>query len=230
MRILITGASGMLGTVLSKALEENHEVKRETHSYGDITVPVREIEADLVIHLAALTDVVHGDENKDLYYKVNVEGTRNVATSSTNIMYWSTEYVFDGTKGNYTEYDTPNPVNFYGLSKLLGEYEARKCKVKSVVVRTAFKPRPYKHPQVPKGMYTTGGYIDDMVKEFKLAVDHFWDLPPTINIGTEKMLLTDLARQTRKITEIDINSLPVRLPLDASLDLSTWRRLKKRWI
>lgn len=230
-RILITGADGLVGREIAKSLD----FIPLTHAECDITdeaqvaLAIKKYQPDLVVHLAALTSIPLGEKNKDDYYKVNVLGTRNVARYAENLMYWSTEYVFDGTKGDYTEYATPNPINFYGLTKLLGESEARLAK-HSVVVRTALKPRPYKHPQVPKDCFTTGHYVDEMAKEFVLAIQHFKELPSTINIGLEKISMVDLALQTLKeVKEVELDSLPHRIPRDASLDTTQWKRLKSRF-
>ena len=232
MKILVTGGTGLVASELKKIVDPN-KYFFASHAEMDITDAdsvkrcFYEREPDLVLHLAALTDVMWGDRQKDLFYKVNVLGTRNIANCSDNLIYFSTEYIYDGKKGDYNEYDSPNPLNYYGLSKLLGEYEARRAE-KSIVIRTALKPRPYKHDVVPAGMYSTGGYIDDMAKEFKLAIENFSLLPSTVHIGLEKKLIKDLAEETRKVKVVDINSFPVKLPLDSSLDTSLWRRIKKR--
>jgi dTDP-4-dehydrorhamnose reductase len=224
--LAITGGTGMLATELKKLLPNADYFSHRVLEITDESSCEQLEKYDLVVHLAALTDVNWGDKQKDLYYKVNVLGTRNVARHAKKLMYWSTEYVFDGERGDYNEFDTPSPLNYYGLSKLLGEYEARVTD--SVVVRTAFKPRPYKHPQVPKEMYSTGGYIDEMAKEFVLAISNFDSLPSTLHIGLKKVRLADFARETREVEEISIKNIPVRLPKDSSLDFSLWKRIKKR--
>lgn len=231
MHIVVTGASGLVGTYLSKILD----FTPLGHKDMDILNPVetkqviKKLNPDVVVHLAGLTDVAKGDIQKDFFYQVNVIGTRNVALACEDctMMYWSTEYIFDGEKGNYSEYDTPSPINYYGLTKLLGEYETRYAK-NSVIVRTALKPRPYKHSKVPKGIFSTGGYIDDMAREYKLAIQNYDQLPSIINIGLEKKSLADLARETREVEEVSFESLPIKIPRDASLDCSTWNRIKKR--
>ena len=142
MRIAVTGPDGLLGKELCKRIN----CIPIPHSQMDITdfvqvaTVLRSINPELVIHLAA--DVRTDGADKQHTYDVNVLGTRNVALCSKKMLYISTEYVFDGTKGNYTERDYPNPLQFYGLSKLLGEYESRNCP-RSVVARLVFKPRPY---------------------------------------------------------------------------------------
>jgi len=230
-KIVFTGADGMIGTEMRKIMPDAIFLG---HNNIEITNRDQVIKVlggfmpDLVVHLAALTNLTTCEENKPYSYKVNVEGTRNVADVSPNIMYWCSDYIHDGKKGNYSEHDIPSPLSYYGWTKYLGSLEARRSWRKSVVVVTSVKPRPYKHPAVPKGMMSSGGYVDDMAKEFKLAIENFDKLPPTINIGLEKRLLSDLAKETRKIKLIDIKDVPIGIPLDSSLDITNWRRIKSR--
>jgi len=229
-RIVFTGADGMIGQEMRKVMPDALFLG---HGDMEITDPdqvetvLGELDPDLVVHLAALTNMTTCEKNKQSAYKVNVEGTRNVAINSYNFMYWCSDYIHDGTKGNYSEYDIPTPLSYYGWTKYLGSLEARKCTGKSVVVVTSVKPRPYKHSSVPKGMYSSGGYVDDMAQEFKFAIEHFLYLPQTINIGLEKRLLSDLAQETRRVKLIDIGDLPI--PLDSSLDITNWERIKGRF-
>jgi len=231
-RVVFTGGDGMIGREMKKIMPDAIYLR---HSDMDITdeVQVRRVlgalKPDLVVHLAAMTLLEPCEKNKDTAYKVNVEGTRNVALNSPNLLYMCTDYIHDGKRGNYSETDTPSPQSYYAQTKYWGSLEARKCPGKSVVVITSCKPRPYKHPKVPRGMYSTGGYVDDMAKEYKFAIDHFGILPRTINIGIRKRLLSELARETRAITLMDIDQVPVGIPLDSSLDLTMWRRIKERY-
>ena len=230
-RIVFTGSDGMIGSEMKKvmpgAIFLGHG-ELEITNLENIARVFEELRPDLVVHLAALADPVACENNKEYAYRVNVEGTRNVALASPNIMYWCSDYIHDGKKGNYSEFDPPTSLSYYGWTKYLGSLEARKCRGKSVVVISSVKPRPYKHPVVPRGMYSSGGYIDDMAKEFRFAIEHFQHLPATINIGLEKRLLSELAAETRKVKLIDINTLPVKIPLDSSLDITNWKRLKRR--
>jgi dTDP-4-dehydrorhamnose reductase len=224
MRIAVTGPEGLMGRELCKLIDYIPISHRQMDITNELQVRevLRSVNPDLVVHLAA--GVRTDGSDKQHTYDVNVLGTRNVARNTPRLLYISTEYVFDGTKGNYTEQDYPNPLQYYGLSKLLGEYESRTCP-QAVVARLTFKPRPYRHSMVPTGMMTSGGYVDDMAKELKKAMDNFDKLPPIINIGIERRLLKDLALETREVGDVDINSLPIRIPLDASLDLSLWRKI-----
>jgi dTDP-4-dehydrorhamnose reductase len=79
---------------------------------------------ELVLHAAAWTDVDGAEADEEGALRANVEGTRNVAALGAPVVYFSTDYVFDGEKTRpYTESDDPRPLSAYGRSKLLGEQE-----------------------------------------------------------------------------------------------------------
>jgi dTDP-4-dehydrorhamnose reductase len=91
----------------------------------DVTRPLA-FEADLVLHAAAWTDVDGAEAHPEAAEEVNVAGTRNVVALGAPVVYFSTDYVFDGTKRQpYVESDEPRPLSAYGRSKLGGEREVR---------------------------------------------------------------------------------------------------------
>jgi len=99
---------------------------------------------DMIIHTAAFTDVGAAESEKNKAYKVNVLGTRNVTLPASKvkappIAYISTDYIFDGEKREgYYEFDKPNPINFYGLTKYLREVCVREFTNKFYIVRTSW--------------------------------------------------------------------------------------------
>jgi dTDP-4-dehydrorhamnose reductase len=92
-------------------------------------VQVREvfhkINPEVVVHSAAMTDVDKCETDKKLAWKINVAGTENVAEATEKtkafLIFVSTDYVFNGKKGRYDENDTPDPINYYGVTKLEAE-------------------------------------------------------------------------------------------------------------
>ena len=114
-RIAVTGWEGQVGTELLALGGERVE--------GDL-FDVQKVDADAVIHCAALTDVDGCERDPDEAMRVNGQGTRHLAeVTEAFIVYVSTDYVFDGTKASpYIETDVPNPINAYGRSKLAGEH------------------------------------------------------------------------------------------------------------
>jgi dTDP-4-dehydrorhamnose reductase len=124
-RVLITGAGGQLGTALAEAFPEADALTRSdwdvTHSRSD-AIP----DCDLVLHAAAWTDVDGAEADPEGAACVNIDGTRNVVALGVPVVYFSTDYVFDGSKAEpYVESDGPRPLSVYGRTKLEGEREVR---------------------------------------------------------------------------------------------------------
>ncbi len=122
--MLITGAGGQLGRALAevfpqaRALAHSDWDVRERFPGGEASGPV--------LHAAAWTDVDRAEGDPDGVAAVNVRGTRNVVELGLPVVYYSTDYVFDGRKREpYVESDTTAPIGEYGRSKLVGEAEVR---------------------------------------------------------------------------------------------------------
>lgn len=122
--VLITGAGGQLGAALREAFPE---ADARTRAELDVTGPLRLDPAPaLVLHAAAWTDVDGVEADPEGALRANADGTRNVAALGAPVVYFSSDYVFDGTKREpYVESDEPAPASAYGRSKLLGEREVR---------------------------------------------------------------------------------------------------------
>jgi dTDP-4-dehydrorhamnose reductase len=120
--VLLTGAGGQLGAALCETFPE---ADARTRGELDVTQPLS-LETDLVLHAAAWTDVDGAEADPAGAETVNVLGTRNVVAVGAPVVYYSTDYVFDGSKREpYVESDEPRPVSVYGWTKLEGEREVR---------------------------------------------------------------------------------------------------------
>jgi dTDP-4-dehydrorhamnose reductase len=119
---LITGAGGQLGAALREAFPE---ADARTRAELDVTQPIS-LSADLVLHAAAWTDVDGAESDPAGAEAVNVGGARNAVALGAPVVYYSTDYVFDGTKREpYVESDEPSPLSVYGRTKLGGERQVR---------------------------------------------------------------------------------------------------------
>jgi dTDP-4-dehydrorhamnose reductase len=145
MKILITGASSLPGfRTIEKVLEKNYEVLAIYHknpilidnkNLRKIKLDIRNLDdfknvifkerPNIIIHMAALGDVDLCEIDKDLAWNTTVKPSIALANWASKLkiflIYLSTDYVFDGESGNYFENSIPNPVNYYGLVKLLSE-------------------------------------------------------------------------------------------------------------
>jgi dTDP-4-dehydrorhamnose reductase len=157
MKLLITGASGLYGSKLAEmATYANHKVfsvhnqhpaifgtpiQLEITDKAKVETTIANIMPDVIVHAATLTDVDKCELNRELAWKINVEGTLNIIQAAkindAFLLYISTDYVFDGEKGNYTETDLPSPINFYGYTKLKAEEAIKKALHNYCIARTS---------------------------------------------------------------------------------------------
>jgi dTDP-4-dehydrorhamnose reductase len=212
VKLLVTGASGLLGTrICQLSVGHNNEVysaysqhlpQSETPIKLDITdgTALKQLfektKPDVVVHSAALTDVDKCEKERDLAWKINVESTSNIAQlchkHNCFLVYISTDYVFNGEKGNYRETEQTAPINNYGLTKLKGEEEIKKSKAEYCIARTS----------VIYGSNPAAGKINFALwlleklrkkEEAKTVIDQ-WN-SPTFNTNLAEMVLEILERR-----------------------------------
>jgi dTDP-4-dehydrorhamnose reductase len=169
-RLLVTGASGLLGAHLVLAAQRRCEVIAVCHQHSitrdgvrtevaDLTRPaeahalLNRVRPEWVIHCAAEADVDRCERDPDRATLMNVEMAAHVAEASRRIgarlVHISTDAVFDGKSDGYREDDPPNPVNVYGRTKLEGERAVTSAHPEALVLRTNFFGW---HPQGPRGL------------------------------------------------------------------------------
>jgi dTDP-4-dehydrorhamnose reductase len=162
MKILITGANGFLGYYLTRQLlEKEHEViatgrgishmpfhrqKGSLYAAMDFTDPsavqnvFEKYQPDIIVHAGAMSKVDECEQNHELAYLTNTEGTANMLNHAAKhkcfFIFISTDFVFDGQKGKYAEDDKPNPVNYYGKTKLLAEEAVKEYGFDWAILRT----------------------------------------------------------------------------------------------
>ncbi|MGB7444906.1 MAG: dTDP-4-dehydrorhamnose reductase [Coleofasciculaceae cyanobacterium] len=177
-RILLTGMAGQLGQELPQTLAPLGKVigvdrqKLDLAKSEQIRQVIGEVKPDLIINAAAYTAVDKAEQETELANKVNGDAPTIIAEVAQSLgaflIHISTDYVFDGTKNRpYTESDTPNPINAYGQSKLLGEEGVTKACDRHIILRTAWV----------YGAYGKGNFVKTMLKlgaereELRVVVD-----------------------------------------------------------
>jgi dTDP-4-dehydrorhamnose reductase len=158
-RILITGASGLLGINLALEAAKRHEVIGVQHAQilhdpgfgmvqADLLQPdqvtriLDEAQPDWVVNCAALADLDTCEQQPQLAQQLNAELPGRLATETAKrglrFLHVSTDAVYDGSKGDYREEDAPAPISVYGRTKRLGELAVRGANLKGLIVRSNF--------------------------------------------------------------------------------------------
>jgi dTDP-4-dehydrorhamnose reductase len=212
MRVFITGGSGLLGSKVAEiALERGFEVYSGYNSHvpasgepvkidlvnpGSIIEAIESVKPDVIIHSAALTDVDRCEKEGELAYRINVEGTKVIAETARKLnsfmVYVSTDYVFDGSRGMYKEDDEANPVNYYGYTKLMGEkYCQDFCIARACVIYGA-KPA--------SGKVNFALWLIEKLEKgenVRIVTDQY--ITPTLNTNLAKMVLEVAEKEVRGV-------------------------------
>ena len=153
MRVLIIGASGLIGGAILVEFSDHQQTMGTYNSFpveGLTRVDISDLEAirrlteqfgpEVILQPAALTDVNYCESHPDECWRINVDGTRSIAEAASRLgarhVFFSTEYVFDGTAGPYSEEDPPGPISVYGRCKLAAEDAIREVTNNHLIIRT----------------------------------------------------------------------------------------------
>jgi len=150
-KILVTGSKGQLGQAIQELAKEQTAVEFIFTDSGvlditnkeEVTVFFDQHVFDYCINCAAYTQVDQAEQDRELAYAVNVSGVENLVQNcfkhQVKLIHISTDYVFDGNSEKpYKETDLPNPVNYYGMTKWLGEQVISKALKDFFIIRTSW--------------------------------------------------------------------------------------------
>jgi dTDP-4-dehydrorhamnose reductase len=271
MRILVTGSSGLLGSKVVDKLSKIYEViptyatKKiyENSVKLDICFPneVKEIfnkyKPDITIHAAAITNVDACEIDKETAWLTNAIGTKNIAEAckefNSKLIYISTDYIFDGEKGMYKEDDKPNPINYYGLTKLQGENFVKEICKDWLILRPStlygkhdFKKcfatwvieelKQNKKLKIATDQFTSPTLTDDLVEIILKLIEK--DEKGIFHAsGRERISRYEFAMKIAEVFNLDKNLIqPVKMcdlewkakrPKDSSLDVTKISKIKK---
>ena len=159
--ILVTGSNGLLGQKLTEKVLAEGRVKLIATSKGANRYPIangyeyaemdilnnglvkqviEKYQPDAIIHTAAMTNVDTGEADKELCHQLNVDATQNLISlcekNNIRFIHLSTDFIFDGADGPYKEEDAPNPLSYYGETKLLAELAVKESTANWAILRT----------------------------------------------------------------------------------------------
>jgi len=212
MRLLITGGSGLLGSkITTLATEKGYEaysgynqhksvngtpIKLDICNKKNVQTVFKKIRPHAVVHAAALTNVDKCEEDMELARTINIEGTRNIVKSSERhdafLVYVSTDYVFSGEKGLYTETDETKPINIYGLTKL----EAEKTVKASTVTWCIVRPSVIYGATPAAGKTNFALWVINKLRNnepMKIITDQW--VSPTLNTNLAEMILETIEKR-----------------------------------
>jgi len=210
MKFLVTGSAGLIGSQVVKDLsKQNHTVyscyhdtkpehgipiKLDLINLHDIEDTINKLKPDSIIHLAAMTGVDQCEEQQDLAIRINANATEIMARQAAKLqaffVYVSTDYVFDGKSGMKKEEDAPNPLGYYGKSKLAGELALNKLASPYAIARTS---TPFGLHKTKKSFPVWVKESMESKKETPVLVDQFTS--PTFAPNLSKMLIEVAKKQ-----------------------------------
>ena len=278
MKVLITGANGLLGQHVTKVLlDKNYQVVATSrgesrlpfqpsgnYTYHEMDVAnaletfyVMDLEKpDVVVHAAAMTQVDDCELRPQQCERINVQGTSQILTDaetfSSHFIYISTDFVFDGEKGSYTEEEDTKPISLYGFSKLQAESMVQTSTIPFAIVRTCLvygnllkgtrsnivswvkeSLEQGKTIQVVSDQLRTPTYVEDLAKGIALIIEkkatgiyHIsgkdWLTPYDIAIKTAQKFQLDVT----KIIKVDASTFkqPGRRPLKTGFVIEKARK------
>ena len=212
-KVLVTGANGQLGRALVSEFARSYEVVGITRKDADITDKteinrvISEHKPQFVLHAAAFTNVDRCELEPDKANLVNSKGTENVASAcksvNAKLVYYSTDYVFDGTKSSpYIETDRTNPINIYGRSKLNGESKCLLSWANTIIIRIGW-------------LYSESGanFVRKILAAARRKVETAKAIgeKPCLKVVTDQIgtpsWTKDIAAQTRKFLDSNVSGI-----------------------
>ena len=248
IKVVITGSNGLLGqSLLNLLLKEknkyqvfgfsrgNNRSGRADFEYTSIDITdkfllkevIHQIEPDVIINTAAMTNVDVCEVKKEACNLLNVTVVQWLSELSkelnAHIIHLSTDFIFDGKKGNYKETDTPKPLNYYGVTKLKSEEVLIASQVDFTILRTILvygqvfdKSRnnivlwvkksleAKKEITIVDDQYRMPTYVEDLALACKIAMDK--KAIGTFHISSKKLLsIYELAQQIAEVFQLDKN-------------------------
>ena len=234
-RIVMTGGTGRFAKIFKK-IKKKEKIYFPTKkilnlkNFNSIKKYIKRIKPDYLIHCAALSRPmdIH-EKNIDESITTNIIGTSNIVRicnqEKIKLIYFSTNYVYPGVKGNYKEEDPVLPINKYALSKFGGE-----CAVQmydnSLILRICMTEKPFIHKKAFNDVETNFTYHHEVAKNLLKLIDH----KGIINVGGPKKIIYNFAKKSNK-NVIPMSSKKIigkQFPKKQTMNISKFLKIIKK--
>ncbi len=234
-KIIFTGGNGRFAKEFKKI---NHKYKifypnkKELNivKFNTIKKYFKKIKPDYLIHCAALSRPMKIHEKNILKsIDVNIIGTSNIVKVckifKTKLIYFSTNYVYPGTKGNYKELDPVLPINKYAISKLGGECAVQMYK-KSLILRICMTEKPFVHKKAFNDVEMNFIFHEELAKNLIKLINQLG----IINVGGKKQTVIKFAKKfNKKIKPISAKKVfDKNYPLKQSMNVKKYEKIIKK--
>ena len=232
-KIIVTGGSGRFGNILKSSVGKNYFFPNKNElnilKLNSIITYIKKIKPKYLIHLAGLSrPMILHEKDLEKSITLNIIGTSNIVIAckkfNIKLIYFSTSYVYPGTKGNYKETNPLLPINNYAWSKLGAESAVHMYK-NSLILRVSMTEKPFVHDKAYANMITNFIFHEDFIEIFKKVLGK----KGVLNIGGKSDSVYNFAKRYNKnVKKIYLNkNIFPKMPRNSSMSLTKLRKIIK---
>ena len=229
-KILVTGGDGRFARILkknNKKLDLFFASKKQCNilNLNSIIRIVKKIKPKVLIHCAALSRPMNiHEKNISKSIDLNIIGTANITKvckkHNVKLIYFSTGYVYEGKKGNYSENDPVKPFNNYGLSKLGGECAVAMYK-NSLILRITMTEKPFLHKKAYSNLKSNFMFYEDLVNILPKIINQ----KGILNLGGKSQSVFSFAKKNNSKVKKVKAKRSLNLPLNQTMSLAKLKKL-----
>ena len=224
-KILVTGGDGRFSSILKKENKKLNLIFRNKKQFNILNISsinkeIKKINPKIILHCAGLSRPMNIHEKQiSKSIDLNIIGTANLVKAceknNIKIIYFSTGYVYEGKKGNYSEHDPVKPFNKYAISKLGGE-----CSVSmyqnSLILRITMTEKPFLHKKAYINLKSNFMFHEDLVEMLPKLINK----KGIINVGGKSQSIYNFVRKFNSKVKKVVAKKNIRLPLNQTMNIN----------